>query len=245
MYTTQIVSQRWISCSKTDKGNVRKINEDSMLDMPAKGLWVVADGMGGHEAGDLASQTVIDKMAEIDSDDLLCDHYYYITEAIQTANREILEVSKNKFNGAVIGSTVVILYLQNDTINFLWAGDSRGYLLRDNKLTQITTDHSEVQELVARGLIPKEEAENHPRANVITRAVGAVEDLDLDSISCRYQRGDIILLCSDGLIRDINDNEIEEIIKYKDIDDSLERLMKTCLDRTAADNVTIILVRIL
>jgi len=166
-------NQQQTSHAQSHRGAVRTINEDAFLDLPQHGIWVVADGMGGHSAGDVASQLVIDAIESVietvSPDKMSCE---ILIQALKSANESLLNLSKSQLDGKVAGSTVVILFIKDNRFYMLWAGDSRGYLLRDNELIQFTRDHSQVNEMVDEGLISQDEAETHPLANVITRAVG-------------------------------------------------------------------------
>ncbi len=238
------ININWRSFAKSHVGNVRTLNEDSLLENAQIGLWAVADGMGGHEAGEVASQMVVDALAAIPITDLQEDHYVAIATAMQSTNQQLREIAETSFNGAVIGTTVVISYIYDNTCTFMWAGDSRGYLYRDNKLTQLTHDHSQVEEMVACGMLSHEEAENHPQANIITRAVGANDTLELDSITYRTEPGDIFLLCSDGLNKELTDKEVEQLIASGDISETNRGLVHAALLREASDNITAILIQI-
>lgn len=232
------------SHAQTHRGTVRKINEDAFLELPQLGIWVVADGMGGHAAGDVASQLVIDTiqqavehctMDQLDIDTL--------KNALQESNQKLQRMSETQFSGNVVGSTVVVLWVNDNHYSLLWVGDSRGYLLRDNKLQQITKDHSQVNDMVDEGILRKEEAESHPLANVITRAVGVDAKLDVDVITEELKLGDVLLLCSDGLNKEVSDIEIEKALQPGNIIDAGMALMHASLVRNARDNVTCIIVK--
>ncbi len=229
---------------------MRELNEDSYVEIPQHGVWVVADGMGGHEAGEVASKLIVD---DIKSSNLGGQHdqtynqqdkVTSIRQSILSSNQEIRGISERQFNGKTIGSTVVALSLTTTHYNIIWAGDSRAYLFRNGQLQQITRDHSQVEELLANELITPEEAENHPLANVITRAVGAHEELLLDETVGTIQTGDIFLLCSDGLYNEISFTEIENLIKSSDISETNKALIHSALIREAKDNITSILIKI-
>jgi serine/threonine protein phosphatase PrpC len=232
------------SHAQSHRGTVRKVNEDAYLELPCHGIWVVADGMGGHAAGDVASQLIIDKVQRVVertspedmSDDIL-------VEALQDANQQLLRMSETEFSGQCVGSTVVILFIKNNSSHLLWAGDSRAYLLRNQQLSQVTKDHSQVNEMVDEGLLKPEDAETHPLANVITRAVGVAEYLDIEIKMYDLQHDDVFLLCSDGLNKEVSDTEIEQALCSGSIIDSGMALMHASLVRNARDNVTCILVK--
>ncbi len=235
--------QYWASSGTTNTGAVRKLNEDSFVQIPQHGVFVVADGMGGHEAGEVASQLIVEDISKLDFVNE-ADKVAAIRKSIQNSNSKILNISEQQFDGRTIGSTVVALALTTTHYNILWAGDSRVYLCRKGQLQQLTRDHSQVEELLASGLISEEEAANHPLSNAITRAVGAYDDLLLDEMIGKIEPGDIFLLCSDGLYNEISFNEMEMLIKQGNIADINKALIHSALIREAKDNVTSILVQI-
>lgn len=230
----------WRSCGLTTIGTVRKHNEDSYLTLPEKGLWVVADGMGGHEKGDIASQTIVDAYEEFEP-------LRTLSQTIDDLEDRSLQVNRTLREGvaddprSIMGSTMALMYVSEDKVFFLWAGDSRIYRYRDSHLIQITHDHSFVQESVDKGAMLPEEAAVHPSANIITRAVGVHEDLFIDLDYCDAKPGDKYLLCSDGLFKDVTLDHIAdkmENIPYK----AAESLIKMSLANMANDNVTVIVV---
>lgn len=232
------------SHAQSHRGAIRKINEDAFLELANYGVWVVADGMGGHSAGDVASQLVIDTIQQVvettNIEDLTCD---ILVNALKSANEELLQLSNKQLEGKIAGSTVVILFIKDGRYYMLWAGDSRGYLLRNRELTQVTKDHSQVNDMVDEGVISAEDAEHHPLANVITRAVGVDKVLDVEINEDTIKHGDIFLLCSDGLNKEVNDDEIERSLQSGSIIDSGMALMHASLVRNARDNVTCVLVK--
>jgi protein phosphatase len=235
-----MLQHTWKSVAKTDIGTIRKVNEDAYLDSSHVGMWCVADGMGGHAKGDVASKLIIDSLRDIAD----ISHYPLPTEQIkhelQQVNTHLVNMASAK--QAVIGSTVVVLIFDQKFAHCIWAGDSRIYRLRNNKLTRLTQDHSQVEEMVQQGLLTPEEAERHPNANVITRAVGAGEELELDLISDVRLDGDKYFLCSDGLNKVINDTEIEHLLLNTPLDHIAPLLIKISLERKAKDNVTVVVV---
>ena len=198
----------WISAGATDVGHVRQINEDAYLERSDIGLWVVADGMGGHHAGDVASNNIVDILNETKASDRLSEYVDEVEDRIISANTQLVEMAKQHNDNRTIGSTVVALIALDGHFAVLWAGDSRAYRCRDNKCLQLTRDHSQVEEMVQRGLILPEEAEEHPASNVITRAVGAADNIYVDIEIDQIQANDTFLLCSDGLNKHVSDAEI-------------------------------------
>ena len=234
----------WISYGKTDVGKARKLNEDSMLVRPDVGMWVVADGMGGHEAGDVASQMVVSTLNEIQLGSSLEKYINDIEDALVNVNKKLIEIAHQGEKPTTCGSTVVVMLAYEKYCAFLWAGDSRLYRIRDNKLIQLTADHSQVQLYVEQGLISKDEAETHPHANMITRAVGATEDFVLDVDMQEMEKGDRYLLCSDGLTKHIPDLDFEKMLAKGDVEKKCIELIDLTLARGAKDNVTAVLVDI-
>jgi serine/threonine-protein phosphatase Stp1 len=239
------VAFRYAVGARTHVGLVRQVNEDSILCHPAGGLWAVADGMGGHANGQWAGMQVTgalatvhltpDPRAAIDSD---CER---LADVLADANARIVAASAAE--GTTMGSTVVTLRIVGDRFACIWAGDSRIYRLRAGLLRQLTRDHSQVGELVEAGILTPEQAEKHPLANVITRAVGVAEDLALDVVEDRILAGDAFLLCSDGLTRVVPDASIATLAVAGSPDAACEALLAACLAGGAPDNVSLILIR--
>jgi serine/threonine protein phosphatase PrpC len=228
------------SSSATHVGMVRKLNEDSLVERSEIGVWAVADGMGGHEAGDMASQTVVKFIEELPPAEGFDELFAAAKESLVAANRHLLEHSAEYSTDRVPGSTVVVLVIKNAQGAVLWTGDSRIYRQRDQSLSQLTRDHSHVQDLVDLNMIKAEDAESHPMANVITRALGISEDLEIESRLMEVRPGDQFLLCSDGLSRLASDTEIGSIMSSKNGDEIVHSLLHTALVRGAPDNVTLI-----
>ncbi len=236
----------WKAAAKTDQGMIRTNNEDAVISQTHKGIWAVADGMGGHEVGEVASQLLVDHIAAIsESDVLLSERVLQVEEAILQTNEQLLTYAKEKLAGEIVGSTVVALIIKGEVGVVLWAGDSRLY--RYNKkghLEQLTQDHSQVAELVEQGFIDPSEAESHPDANIITRAVGVKQDLLVDAALFQVYAGDNFLLCSDGLYNCVEDNILEYTLgAHANIEIAVDELMRIALADGAPDNVSIILVR--
>jgi protein phosphatase len=234
-----------VSHAQTHVGLIRKVNEDACLELPDLGIWAVADGMGGHAAGDVASQLVLDAIKSA----VMGLHKRQITKeliihTLQEANSALQRYSRDQLDGNTAGTTVVVLYLENGRFHLLWVGDSRGYLLRNADLTQTTRDHSQVTEMVEQGLLSAEEAEHHECANVITRAIGVESDVVVDVISGDCSPGDVFLLCTDGLNKEIPDVEIEQYLQNADVMEAGMALLHSSLVSGARDNVTYVIVEI-
>jgi len=236
---------RWISAAATHVGKVRQVNEDAMLERGDIGLWAVADGMGGHHAGDVASSSIVNILGEMHPSNRLSAYVDEVEDRILAINERLRRMAAEHEDNRTIGSTIVAMLAQDSHCAFLWAGDSRVYRSRDDQCVQITRDHSQVEEMVQQGLILREDAEQHPAANIITRAVGASDNLYIDVDIEELMDGDTYLLCSDGLYKHITDEEIAELLKTKNINDIPHQLINTTLERGAIDNVTVIAVRAL
>ncbi|WP_409425655.1 PP2C family protein-serine/threonine phosphatase [Pseudoalteromonas sp. RW-H-Ap-1] len=239
-----MISKFSTSYAITHRGAVRQLNEDAHVEINSHNLWVVADGMGGHEAGEVASQLVVDvirtTVEKLRLEDLTVNH---IISAIEDANKQLTQYSAEYLSNKTAGSTVTALFVKNERYYILWAGDSRAYLLRNGKLTQVSRDHSQVNDLIDEGMISVEEAKNHPLSNVITRAVGVMDEVKVDVIEGDINKGDIFLLCSDGLTGELSDEDICLSLEPSSIIDSGMALMHSSLVRGAKDNVTCILVK--
>lgn len=235
---------RFRSWAASHPGAVRTHNEDSFVDRPEIGLWAVADGAGGHEAGEVASQKIKDALDAIPPGHSASELLAQVRLRISAVHQELREEAERRGPRAMIASTLVVLLARDGHYACLWAGDSRVYLLRNGALAQITRDHSLVQELVDAGAITAEEADGHPRANVITRAVGAAADtLELEKISNRLVPGDRFLLCSDGLNKTLSDPELASLLAAPTPPPDL--LVAEALARHATDNVTAVAVEVL
>ena len=233
-------SWQWVSAGETNVGNIRKINEDAILDLPQRGLWVVADGMGGHHAGDLASSSIVNALSQISFNDEQAQFVDVVEDCINSVNSELYNLSKQGGGDTVIGSTVVALVALDGYCVCIWAGDSRVYRLRNYELEQLTVDHSEVEELIAEGVLHRSEADGHPGENIITRAVGGAEKLNLEMKLVPLMHGDRYLLCSDGLYKDVTTEEIEKFMADGNVVDVSSNLLGCALSRRCADNVSVI-----
>jgi protein phosphatase len=237
----EVKELHWSSASRTDIGTVRRLNEDSVLDLPELGLWVVADGMGGHAAGDFASGAIVSELAGIPQPASLGALLGEVRQRLQNVNRRLNDEARTR-REQVIGSTVVALLAFGGHGVVVWAGDSRVYRYRRGELIQLTRDHSQVEELVRLGLLTRDGVEGHPAANVITRAIGVADTLDLDSEMFPLAEEDTYLLCSDGLYRELDDSAIKDCLALGDSRQSCDSLIESALARRARDNVSVIVV---
>jgi len=213
-----------------------------LLDKPEIGLWVVADGMGGHEGGDVASQLIVNSLAKIHEGITLDRYIDDIEDRLLKVNKRLLAKAGESEKQVTIGSTVVGMVAYDKFCTFFWAGDSRLYRLRNGALRQLTTDHSQVEIYIEQGLISRHEAATHPHGNMITRAVGATDDLYIDFDIQVMQSGDRYMLCSDGLTKHLEDLEFEEMLSEGSVEESCKELIALTLERGAGDNVTTIVI---
>jgi len=231
--------------SKTDVGLRRKVNEDSLLVRTERGYWAVADGMGGHDAGDVASSKVTQALLELPIVYGLDDLVASAVEALKKVNRDLIALAGSSEGQRTIGSTVVGIAIANGQFRCFWAGDSRAYRIRDGAIERLSRDHSLVQSLVDAGMLAPDEAESHPNANVITRAVGVAEELTIDIVDGDARVGDLFLLASDGLTRPMSDSEIAAALVSNPPAIAAGKMVDTVLSRGAPDNVSMIIVKII
>ncbi len=231
---------RWFSCASTDVGHVRKVNEDAFLDAREQSLWVVADGMGGHARGDRASRAIVERLHGFTEGDTPQESIEGIVQRLSEANDFCRDVAQ----GQVMGSTVAALYLHGTRGWLVWAGDSRIYRYRVGDFRQLTDDHSLVQELYRLGELTADEAENHPSSNVITRAIGVADELDVQIREVDIEPGDRFLVCSDGLFKDVAPDEVHANLVLPSPQQALDALVELALRRGGTDNVTGIVVQV-
>lgn len=231
--------------SLTNIGLVRKANEDNFLTDKKRGLFVVADGMGGHEAGGLASTIAIKTLDKLLTSELIAlEKGEGLCQAIQKANELIyLEAQLNKCY-AGMGTTLTATLFIDDLLYIGHIGDSRAYLIRENTIKLLTNDHSLVGELLRKGELTESEAYRHPHRNILTRALGTEKEVEIDFNEYKIKPGDIILLCTDGLYNLVNDDEIlaEVMGNGSDLKKTVNRLVQTALERGGVDNITVVLV---
>ncbi|MGH7068147.1 MAG: PP2C family protein-serine/threonine phosphatase [Acetobacteraceae bacterium] len=237
---------RFRSWAATHPGARRTHNEDSFVDRPGLGLWAVADGAGGHEAGEVAAVMIAEQLAAIPEDLGAAGLLAEVRRRVAAAHEALRSEAARRGPYAIIAATLVVLLARDDHFACLWAGDARGYLLRDGVLSQITHDHSLVQELVDTGAITAAEAEHHPRANIVTRAVGAdLEELELDKATGTLVIGDRLLLCSDGVSKSLAEAELRTLLGAPEGVPPTELLLTAALAHEASDNITAIAIEVL
>lgn len=237
-------------CGLTDKGKRRELNEDSFKicgfeDGKPLGVCVLADGMGGHNAGEVASGAAVDIITNelktcLDEDD---DKKITlnIAGAIDFANAHIYERALKNREQAGMGTTTVIAYVRDSQLRIANIGDSCAYVISDKEICKITIDHSVVEELVRRGTITREEARCHPDKNIITRAVGTEEYVDADFFDYRVSPGETVILCSDGLWEMVTDEEIKDIVsKSENTEEAVKALVDEANKNGGVDNITVV-----
>jgi serine/threonine protein phosphatase PrpC len=236
------VDGHWAAAAETHPGNRRKSNEDAVLVCPALGLWAVADGMGGHSAGDLASRAITEALATAEPRRTLAEMVDQVDDLLCDVNHRLRAHGSTYLRGRTIGSTVVTLVVGDHVGVALWAGDSRLYRLRHGVLTQITRDHNPIGDLLDDGLITEQTAFAR-ETNVVTRAVGGHGELFLDVAVFDICLGDTFLLCTDGLYRELNHQQIRDLLDEASVDESAMRLVAECLASGGRDNVSVVVSR--
>jgi protein phosphatase len=241
----------------THVGRQRQHNEDSFLVEDGARLFLVADGMGGHAAGEIASRIAVDSISEFilhtKEDDGTWPHAYdehykrstnRLMAAVRMANTRVLEAMRKDARLRGMGTTVVACMADGEIMSFAHVGDSRGYLIRDKHLSRVTNDHSWVFEQVQAGMLTEAEAEKHPLRNVITRALGGALQVTPDASEIQIQKGDVYLLCSDGLTGMVSEEEILRLVsENENLETACEQLIAAANEHGGMDNVTAVLVK--
>lgn len=232
------------SASHSHVGMVRPTNQDACLDAPQDGLWVVADGMGGHAGGEFVSTLIVETLRAVPAAAVLADYLRALRAALEQAHALVRRETERR-GVELMGSTLVLLAARGAEAACLWAGDSRLYRLRDGQLERLSHDHSYVQELVDGGLLDEAQARSHPLGNIVTRALGSTESLELAALSLEVRAGDCFLLCSDGLTRTVEDHELGLMLGHALPGEMVRSLIHLGLLRGAPDNLTVVVVRAL
>ncbi len=238
-----------VGCT-SDKGKVRSHNEDAFAAVLDAQVYIVADGVGGNNAGEVASRTAIRTVVEQVELHPFTDHGNeeaigaYFGHCLDLANESVKAMGENKPQNSGLATTMVICYIEEETAYFINVGDSRGYLYRDGELTRITEDHSYVHTLVRMGVLTEEEARHHKRGNVITRAVGAEDTISGDLYPVELEEDDLILLCTDGLYGEVSEEEMGEIMGLDaDLQELSDALVRAANAGGGRDNITAVLIR--
>src|SRR5215468_11288563 len=232
----------WIEAgAATHVGKVRHQNEDNYLVATRRGLWAVADGMGGHEAGEIASSVIVEELDAIAVPARASELLASCEQHIVSANSRLKKLGDER--GALIGTTVAALLIFDGHYAIVWSGDSRIYRVRKHRIEQISVDHTEVQELISEGRLTVEEARAWPHRNVITRAIGVSDNPELEIKGGALEAGDVFVICSDGLTAHVEDKEILTLASAHPPQKACDLLVDLTLDRGAVDNVTVVAVR--
>ncbi len=232
----------WTSGAATDRGRVRQVNQDAFLDRPDLGLWAVADGMGGHSAGGMASQLLVERLGSLGPARLLGVAVEATSAVLADVNHRLVARAA-AMGEAVIGSTIVVLIAVGDHCAILWAGDSRAYRLRHGELVQLTLDHTQVQEMVEQGRLTREQADLHPLGNILVRAVGGDVELEVDRRIEALGDRDRYLLCSDGLMKELAAEEMTPILgQTRTAAETAGVLVRRACEAGGHDNVTALVI---
>lgn len=231
------------TAARTEAGLIRKINEDYYLCNPVKGLFIVADGMGGHLAGEVASEMAV-KSIEKSLEKPFSDPLLALQQAVQEANRIIYANAQDDITRQGMGTTVTSAWIKGNKLFLAHVGDSRAYLIRNGSIKLLTDDHSYVGELIRSGNLTEKQAQNHPQRNVLMRAVGADAHIDIDLLEVNLEAGDYLLLCTDGLSNLVTGEEmLNSVLQEDSLEKSIDNLVELAYDRGASDNLTVIIVQ--
>lgn len=233
---------QWASAARSHVGLVRSRNEDAFLAQPERGLWAVADGMGGHAAGDVASRTVVEALGALSRHDNLAQCVSAIRARLHEVNRQLRMEAANR-GVAIVGSTVVALLARGLQCALLWAGDSRAYRCRNAALHRLTRDHNQAEDLKARNQLHAGDILPRHALNMLTRAVGAADTLELDEQREGVIDGDMFLLCSDGLSNAVEEQAIQAALMTGDCEAAADALIGLALQNGGRDNISVIVIR--
>src|SRR5919197_6094627 len=220
----------------TDVGRARERNEDSFLSAPP--LYAVADGMGGHRGGNVASSLALKVLAEIAQP----GNWRQLVEQVREANRAILDQARRDRTLSGMGTTVTAAFMDNSEVHLAHVGDSRGYLIRGGEISQITEDHTLVHRMVQEGKISPSEAEHHPQRSIVVRALGVEDPVEVDELTVAVKEGDHILLCSDGLYSMVPDKQIKDVLlSTQDPQQACDQLVEMANEGGGLDNITVVI----
>lgn len=228
------------SAGITDVGLKRIANEDAIFMNEESGFWIVADGMGGHENGRLASQTTVEGFAALQIPEKFEDAIPAIANRMYEINARLGQMSESI--GGQMGTTAVALLLRGDRFAAIWVGDSRVYIYRRGGFFQLTVDHTHVQDLVDEGLLTPAQAVDHPMGHVLTRALGVQNEIQVDVVQDILEPGDRFLLCSDGLTGPVGDEQLRRLIEQDDPEQVTRRMVMAAHEFGAPDNVSVVVV---
>jgi protein phosphatase len=235
-------SIRWTSASRSHPGRVREVNEDACLEQPKCGLWAVADGMGGHSLGEFASRVAIRSLMDLLPTGTLEERVAVAETRLLEANRR-LRAEAARRDVPVIGTTIAALLVAENRFACVWAGDSRIYIYRAGRLKQLTRDHSQLEAMRAVHVGSSDDTLDRPPANVITRALGGDDQLELDAVGADVVDGDVFLLCSDGLTNEVSEAAIAQALLPGSCKLATDALIEMALERGGRDNITAVVVR--
>ena len=238
-----VAAFRFETGTATHTGRVRQVNEDGLFAEPEWGVWLVADGMGGHENGQLASATIVKEASTIGNAVSAPDLLARFRDRIFRANASLLQAADRQGPHVIIGSTVAAVLVYGGHYACVWSGDSRIYLVRGGHIRQLSRDHTHVQDLVDSGIITRAEARASPQRSLITRAVGIAEDPGLEVVEGEIEAGDAFVICSDGLTDTVEHVEIRRHVESHAPQAACDALIGLALQRGAQDNVTVVVVR--
>lgn len=238
------------TASLSDKGIKRKMNQDVVYtsDLPVgnlPNLYMICDGMGGHKAGDYASRYAVETIVNLAENSHERNAEKILQAGIDKATKEIFDMANNNENMEGMGTTLVAAVVYKDTMKVANIGDSRLYLIRGKSIKQITVDHSLVEEMVRLGEIDRDSARNHPNKNIITRAVGVGDEVEADFYDVPIQKGDTILLCSDGLSNMLEDEEIRMVSSaQRDLLEKTDALVRIANQNGGKDNISVVMIEV-
>mgnify|MGYP000844604146 CR=1 FL=1 len=237
---------------KSHIGNMRAKNQDAYLVLEKSSAKViilaVADGLGGHNAGEIASSTLVKEIKDKFENTNIIDEERIqeqeVIEIIKEINKIIYEMGSNDVNLSKMGTTLCLSIIANQQVHIFHVGDSRAYIINEKEILQLTRDHSLVEQLISQGEISREEAETYPNKNVITRAIGTDEEIEVDYYQCELKKGDTILLCTDGLTNEVEAEEIKDIINKHNCEEAVEVLVQKANEYGGHDNITVIVYKL-
>ncbi len=233
--------------AKSDIGFERRINEDAYYISKDHHFFIIADGVGGNNAGEIASKNAVETAAlfienkpfdEIDNEETA---YEYLRACIESVNRYIVNLAQNNESYQGMGTTMIVSIVLSNNIYLAHLGDSRGYLIRGKKILQITDDHTVPAELYREGKISYDEAQNHPQRHMITKAIGMLDEIKADIYKIELEEGDIIILCTDGLYGEVNPKELHKVFtNSQKMQDGCDDLVRLAISRKSKDNITVL-----